>query len=109
MPIGGQGFVPKDVSATIEGATNQKITNLSLGVANTEYSHALQGGLKGLMVKSRGNSVVKISFTSGTSGTNYITIPKGAVLFLDDLTFSGITLYAQSNVIEIVEILELYS
>ena len=110
MPIGGQGFVPKDVNANITGATSTKITNLSLATANTEYSHTLQSGLKGLIVKARGDAMVKISFTATESGTKYITIPKGAVLTLDGLTFGGITLYAQATkASEILEILELYS
>jgi hypothetical protein len=107
MPITQPTFSPSDVN--ISGATNSKITNLALAVAGTEYSLPLQTNLKQLMIKSRGNGVLKIAFTALDTSIKYITIYKGAVLTIDNLTFTGVTLYIQSSVNnDVAEILELY-
>lgn len=91
------------------GATSEKITNLSLPTINTEVGHSLQDGLKGLVVRSRVPSVLKFSFTSSESGTKYVTINKGAVLFLEGIEFSSKTIFLQSDKVTTVEILELYT
>lgn len=102
-------FRPKDINVSLGKASNHKITNLSLSLANTEYSHSLISNLKTIIIKGRGDETLKYSFTSGESSTKYITIPKGAVLTLDSLDFTGETLYIQSNkASSIIEILELY-
>ena len=93
---------------TVLGAQSVAITNYNIAIASTEYSHSLQSNLKQLIIKPRGDARLQVSFASGESGTKYVTIPKGAVLNMSDLTFSGKTLYMQANKTGIVEIMELY-
>ena len=106
MPISSPSFQPKDL--TVLGATQIKITNFDMPLANTEYSLVLQSGLKQIIIKSRNNSEIKICFVSGESNTNYVTIKPRAVLTLDGLSFSGFTLYSQTNTATIMEIVELF-
>lgn len=88
--------------------TSDIITNFSVGSIGTEYSHSLTNGLKQVIIRSRIGANIQFSFTSGESGTKYITIPKGSTLHIEGLTFSGKTLYFQTDKVGIVEILELY-
>ena len=106
-PISQPTFTPPAAEVTIVDAEKQKITNLTLLLANTEYAHALQTKIKQLRIKARDNSVLKYSSTLGESGTIFWTIPKGCVEDLTNLTMSGFV-YIQSNTANtIVEIMEL--
>lgn len=110
MPVTQQGFVPlTSVSVTISASQNIKITNLSMPLANTEYSLLLTNNLKQLIIVSRSMARLQIAFTSTESGTKFITIPKGTSLSLFDLDLTGKTLYIQGDVpTSTVEIMELY-
>jgi len=98
-------FKVSDVQIT--GAANTKITNLSAPTADTEVSLALQTNLKAITIRARTISTVKFSFTSGESGTTFITIPPGASYSQNQLGLSSATLYVQtdidSNTLEILE------
>jgi hypothetical protein len=108
MSIATQGYVPKDVS--IQGSTNNKITNLSIPLLDTEVSLLLQTNVKQIILKPRTKgAIIKLAFTLGESGTKYFTVNYGSVFSLQDISFFSTTLYLQSNInSSIVEILELY-
>jgi hypothetical protein len=72
--------------------------------ANTETSYALPANTKKLIIKARGSSVTKLTYTSGASGTTYITISPGSVYEEIGILTSGITLYFQTSKIDTVEI-----
>ena len=108
MSIATQTFTPVSGTIIVSGATDVKITNFPVLVANTEYSHALTTGLKQLTIKNRDRSTTKIAFISGDSLLNYITIYPGAVFSVGDLTFSGKILYFNCSVVSTLEIVELY-
>lgn len=106
MPIAQPTFKP--ATLTVFGSTTPLITNLSLPTANNEESHSLSSSLKQLQINSRNNGVLKIAFNSGESGMTYITIPSRTTFFINDLSFSGVTLYIQSSINgDVAEILEL--
>ena len=91
------------------GATELKITNLSLTLADTEYSHSVVNNCRCILVKSRTLALLKIAFTLGESGTKLITLPAGTTLELNDLTLSGKIMYVQSpSSSVVVEILETF-
>lgn len=70
--------------------------NLTLTLADTEYSQALPAGSYKIMIKARSlAAATKFSYVSGQSGTTYMTIPAGAV-YWDDNINTVLTLYAQS-------------
>lgn len=108
-PNAQQGFIPSSVSVTVAASQNAKVTNVTLTLQNTEYSHPLTSNLKQCIIKARGFAKLQISFTSGDSGTKFLTIPNGTSLSLNDLDFTSKTLYLQSDTSSVVvEILELY-
>jgi hypothetical protein len=107
MPISQPTFKPGTLN--ISGASSEKITNLAMATANIEYSHVLQNGVRQIYIRARNNSELKIAFTLGESGTKYITIPRFNSFHVNDLSFSGATLYLQASLNnEVVEIFELF-
>ena len=106
MPISSPSFQPKDFP--IQGATQVKITNLDMPLANTEYSLTLQSGLKQIVIRSRNITETKVAFVSGESSSNYVTIKPRAVLTLDSLTLTGVSIYLQANTVTVMEIVELF-
>jgi hypothetical protein len=107
MPNPQPSFKPGEIA--ISGATSEKISNIEITAADTEQSLALSAGLKKIMIRVREKAALKISFTIAESGTKFVTIPPGCTLVLDDLQFSGKTLYYQSPTVGVtVEILELF-
>ena len=86
-------------------ATSPTIYNLTLTDANTEYSQALPANTTKYVVQCRTDDDVKMSFTSGESGTKYLTI-HGGQSYWEDLVKISPTLYFQSAtagvVVEIV-------
>jgi len=105
MPIGTSVYPP----ITVTNANAEEITPLTLTLANTEYSHVLQDNLTQLRIKCRSNATLQYSFKAGESGTNFWTIPRGCVDNIDGLSFSGKTLYIQSDKPTVtVEVMELY-
>lgn len=88
--------IPVESSESI--AANIGVNNLSMPTANTEYSLALESGIRQLTVRSRITSTMKIAFVSGETTTNFITLEPGAVLVLDKMKLTGKTIYISSNV-----------
>ena len=89
------GFIGSSTLPAGAGDTVRTIYNVALGPVNTEQSQALPVDSKGFTIKTRGTSELKLSFSVGTSGTNYITIPCGAV-YSDEFFTESLTLYFQS-------------
>lgn len=97
------------LNVDIVNASEPKITNLVLLLADTEYSHILVDGLKELIIKCREYTDLKYSFVSGESDTKYLTIWRGTCHTLNDLDFNSKTLYIQGSKANVtVEVLELY-
>jgi hypothetical protein len=92
---------------TLETVTTPIITNLSVPLANTEVSHSIAAGTKKISFKCRGLARIQFSFTSGQSGSNYISLEPGAIYAESGLNLSSLTLYLQtSKASQTVEILE---
>lgn len=109
MVIASPTFKADNISVDIINAENVLITNLSIPSTGTEYSHALQSGLKQITVRSRVLATVQIAFVSTESGTKYLTLKPGTVLHLSDIDFTSQTIYLQSDTITTMEIMELYT
>jgi len=88
-------------------AKEQRVTNLVIGSTSTEFSHALQDGLKQLILRSREKATIQFTFVSGETATKFISLRPGAVLTLDNIDFTSKTIYMESNATTVVEILEL--
>lgn len=73
------------------------IANVTMTSAATEYSYAIPAGTKRFEIKLRsGSALLQLAFTSGASGSTYITIPYGASYAEVDAKAGGLTLYFQS-------------
>lgn len=108
-PISQPTFTPTTPTISITGATNIRITNLTLTLSDTEYSHSIINNCRKIMLKARTTASLKIAFEVTESGTKYLTIPGNTTFELDDLTLSGKLIYIQSpNGSVVVEILETY-
>lgn len=97
------GKTPGSFSAALSSpierlyGVNPTIYNLSAPAANTEVSQALPANTKKLLIRCRGNARVQFTFTSGQSGTNFVTISSGSMYAQDLLLLNSITLYLQTN------------
>lgn len=89
MPIAGSSTQPASA------ATTATFFNIALGVVNTEQNQVLPTNTKEFIIKSRANSVLKLAYTTGESGTKFITIPKGGV-YTDSNLYTTLTIYFQS-------------
>jgi len=103
------GVSTQTARARITQSTNSRITNLSLTLANTEYSHALSSNLKRVIIRVRGLANIKLAFIVSESGTKFFTIPAATCFTLWDLDFTAKFLYVQSDAAsQVLEILEFY-
>lgn len=73
-----------------------EIFNVSIPLANTEVEQALGSNIQGFTVRCRGEAEMKLAFTTGESGTKFITIPKGCSFSESDINFSG-SVFLQTN------------
>jgi hypothetical protein len=74
------------------------IQNISISLANTEQSFSFPSTTKKFEIKLRGSGRLQISYTSGASGTNFITLPIGTSYSVNDLNLSGnLDIYFQSS------------
>jgi hypothetical protein len=80
---------------TATSKTTQRIYNITLGPANTEQSQTLPSTIVGYMIRSRGNSELKLSHVATESGSKFVTIP-GCASYEDLHTYNNLTLYFQS-------------
>jgi len=82
------------------------VYNKTLTSANTEYSQALPSGCTKIMAQCRTAYDVKITYTSGESGTTYYTIKANTWYWDDGIFGTKQVLYMQSTqanvIIEII-------
>lgn len=86
--------------------TNPVITNTTLTLANTEYSISLPSNTIRFMLRARNSSRLQLSYVSGESNTEYITLLPGVIYIEKEVSTSvSLTLYIQSNTAgEVVEL-----
>jgi len=89
-------------SVAVVNAVSPTIYNLTLTNANTEYSQTLPSNTTKYVIQCRSDDDIKMSFTSGESGTKYITIHGGQSYWEDLIKPSSLTLYFQSSTAGVV-------
>lgn len=77
--------------------TTATIFNVTMALANTEYSQALPSDTKGFVLKSRNASKIKLAYTMGGTSSDYLTINSG-FNFSDNNFYSSQTIYFMSSV-----------
>lgn len=99
--------VLQSIAAALGGSNSatQTIFNETIALANTEQSLVLPASIKGYLIRTRGNSELKLTHVSGESGTKFITIPKNAT-YESKYMYQNLTLYFQSSTAgDIVEVI----
>lgn len=87
------------VTVNFDPVTGQdpQIINLALGLAGTEGSALIPSGAIQYLVKPRNTTKLQFSYVSGQSGTNFLTIKKGAFYSEENLKLSAdTTIYIQA-------------
>jgi hypothetical protein len=92
MAVNADGSI--NVNIAVAGVP--AITNVSIPLANTEYTIAFPANVRSFYIKLR-KGAAKFAFTSGQSGSNYLSIYKGSNFALDNIKSNGLSLYIQSN------------
>lgn len=80
----------------IIGAPTPTVYNVTCATAGTEYSQGL-GECRKFIIKPRTGNL-KLCFTSGQSGTTFLTIPAGSSYSEDFIHPTALTLYFQDDV-----------
>lgn len=99
QPDGSLTFSPSPV-------TSHRIDNIPIVNANVEQSFSIPDGTRRLRLSLRGNGKLQIAYTSGETGTNFITVPPGNVYEEKDISMiSKILYFRSSKPNEVLEIL----
>lgn len=77
-------------------ATNPTIINISVPSSNTELSYSLPTDTKRFIMRSRIGSKIQLSYISGESNVEFITINAGCV-YEETGIITNSTLYFQTN------------
>lgn len=77
------------------GGGTPTVYNVTMTNANTEYSLQLPETCYAFEIKCRGDYDIKLSFSSGQSGTTYFTIPAGEVYWIINVALANKTIYFQ--------------
>jgi len=73
------------------------VVNVAMATKNTEYSYAIPTGVSKILIKLRDSGVaLKLAYTSGASGTTYLTVPAATAKSIDNIK-GGITIYFQAD------------
>lgn len=92
--------------------TKPKIGNVTLTLADTEYSYALSSNCRRFLIRCRSSQAIKFAFEDGDSGTNYLTLLSGEQYSEDNIA-GNLMLYFQSSpggvVVEILEWLDKFT
>jgi hypothetical protein len=96
-----------NVNTTTDSAATPTIFNLSVPSAAVEVSQVLPVSTKKIVMKVRdAAAAMQFAFMAGDSGTNYVSVPRGAVYSVDGILTTGLTVYLQTDkagqVVEII-------
>ena len=87
-------------------ATNPTIYNITVATANLETALVLNADVKAFIIRVRGYSNLQLAFTSGESGTNFITVPAGCSYREDLVSYTGSLFFQTNKPNQSVEVLE---
>lgn len=90
------GAVRVNVTTFASDSTTPVIYNVTCTNANTEYSQALPTNCRRFLIQLRTTKDLKVSFTSGQSGTTYVSVLAGGQYYEDTVNLTAKTLYFQS-------------
>lgn len=77
--------------------TTPDIINLSMPISGTEYTASLPANTARFFLRSRTDSILQLSYTSGETGTKYLTIYPGETYVEERIDKVSLDLYLQSS------------
>jgi hypothetical protein len=102
---GGKVALDVNVIGSSNLQTTPFIANLSMPLANTEYSYAIPANTTILKFRSRESGRVRFAYISGGTSSTFFTLSMGATYEVQNINSVGNTLYFQSNKTgEVIEI-----
>lgn len=93
------GFaIPATPASPPAPPTTPKIYTVDLPTANTEVAQLLTSGTKKLRIEALGSARLQYAWTAGQSGGAgpFWTIPRGGVVPIDGISYTG-SIYLQSS------------
>lgn len=90
---------PLPVNATVSTSNvgTPTIFNVLASIKGDEYSQVLPNNTGQFLLKARNSAKLQISFISGTTGTNYLTVYPGSIYKVESVKITGKTVYFQSS------------
>lgn len=87
-----------DVNLTNDEISGAAIYNIQAIAANTEYTFTLPANTKKFTLRNRQGYKMNLSFTSGSSGTNFITVSRGTNYSVENIhLLNDVPLYFRTN------------
>lgn len=79
-------------------ATAAQIYNVIMEISNTEYNFKIPDQAKKVLIRLRDTAYTgKLAYTSGKSGTEFLTLPVGVAKTIDGVYLVDKTFYFQSD------------
>lgn len=94
---GGKRALDVNVVGLSNLQTTPFITNLTLLLANNEYSFSIPANTTSFRFRARGTSSLKFAYTAGGTSTNFYTLSRGASHEVKNINSVGVTLYIQGD------------
>lgn len=90
--------IPVTATVNINQPGSPAILNVSAPVSGTEYSFTLPTDTGEFRIRSRSNGKIQFAYTSGQSGTTFLSVPPGSSRTVNNLDLtSSLTVYFQST------------
>jgi len=98
--------LPVEATINVSNVGTPTIFNVTATDKDTEYSQLLPDNTAQFIVRARNRSRLQISYTTGQTSTNYLTIMPGNIYSVESIKLTGKTIYFESSkdntVVEIV-------
>lgn len=94
---GGKVALDVNVVGTSNLQTTPFLANLSMPIANTEYSYAIPANTTEFRFRARAGSSIKFAYASGGTSSTFYTLSRGASHEVKNINSVGITLYIQGD------------
>lgn len=99
-------FAGGNLNVSISGSGTPLIARISMPLAATEYSYTFPDGTKQFLIKLVNAQSLQVTYVSGDSSTNYLTVPRTCFYAESDLDLTSKSIYFQCPVAsQTVEIL----
>ena len=97
---------PVEATINLSNVDTPTIFNVTMATKGTEYSQLLPDNTARFILRARNNAKLQLSYISGQTDSNYLTIIPGNIYTVEAVKLTGKTIYFQSTkdntIVEIV-------